>query len=151
MFLRIVLAGGGLLIALFIVLVMPEFIDVLNDFPAQLGIPVAIAMYLAALPFYYVLYETFRLIHYIDTNKAFSKRSVKSLKRIKYGAIALGGVYAFTTPFLWVMARMADAPGVFGFGLVITGAAIAVATFAAVMQLVLQSAVEMKKEHDLTV
>ena len=98
-----------------------------------------------------MLYQTFTLLRYIDANKAFSPRSITALKRIKYGAIVLSGLYAFATPFFYMMAQMADAPGILAIGLVITGSAVGVATFAAVLQLVLQSAVEMKKENDLTV
>ena len=51
-FLRIVLTTGGLFVLLFIILVMPELVEELITFPAGLYIPLLIAMYAAALPFY---------------------------------------------------------------------------------------------------
>jgi hypothetical protein len=41
-------------------------------------------LYAAAIPFYFALYQAFKLLSYIDGNKAFSELSVKALKNIKY-------------------------------------------------------------------
>lgn len=44
-------------------------------------------LYAAAIPFYFALYQAFKLLSYIDQNKAFSELSVRALKNIKYCAI----------------------------------------------------------------
>ncbi|MBP1933196.1 5'-3' exonuclease [Ammoniphilus resinae] len=41
---------------------------------------VLIDMYAAAIPFYFALYQAFRLLNYIDKNQAFLELSVKALK-----------------------------------------------------------------------
>jgi len=43
----------------------------------------------SALPFYFALYQAFRLLVYIDRNDAFSEASVKALKTIKHCAVAI--------------------------------------------------------------
>lgn len=43
-------------------------------------------LYAAAIPFYFALYQAFKLLTYIDRNKAFSELSVTALKNIKYCA-----------------------------------------------------------------
>lgn len=152
LFLRIVIALGGLFVLAFIVLVgsevIPEFIE---QTPSWFFMPVLGALFLSALPFYFVLFQTFKLLHYIDTNQAFSKLSVKALKLIKYAATVMAVLYAVILPLLYVAAQADDAPGLLAFGIVLTGTAIVVATFASVLQLVLQSAIAIKKENDLTV
>ena len=152
LFLRIVLTLGSLFVLAFIILVTPEFIDELVSYsPVWFHIPIIIGMYLAALPFYFAVYQTFKLLHYIDDNKAFSKLSVKALKKIKYAALILSAIYAAITPFFYIIAQAEDAPGVLMISLVITGAGLVVATFAAVIQMVLGQAINLKKENDLTV
>ena len=41
---------------------------------------VFINLYATAIPYYFALYQTFRLLNYIDKNNAFSELSVKALK-----------------------------------------------------------------------
>jgi len=150
--LRTALALGGLFVLAFIIFVMPEVSEALvESFPPSFYIPVLAAMYLAALPFYFVLYQTFKLLYYIDVKKAFSELSISALKKIKYASIVLAVLYVAILPLLYMMAQLEDAPGILAIGIVITGSAIVIATFSAVLQMVLQSAVEMKEENDLTV
>lgn len=150
--LRTALALGGLFVLAFIIFVMPEVSEALvESFPPSFYIPVLAAMYLAALPFYFVLYQTFKLLYYIDVKKAFSELSISALKKIKYASIVLAILYTSILPLLYGMARLEDAPGILAIGIVIAGSAFVIATFSAVLQMVLQSAVEMKEENDLTV
>src|SRR3989338_10509432 len=44
--------------------------------------------YLASIPFFVALYQAFKLLGYIGQNKVFSLSSVKTLRIIKYCAIA---------------------------------------------------------------
>jgi len=54
-------------------------------------------------------------------------------------------------PVLYFWAISDDAPGVFAIGLVFTFAGIVTATFAAVLQKLVQNRLEIKSENDLTV
>lgn len=146
------IGAGGLFVLAFFILVTPEVVeDLVTHTPNWFYLPVIIVMYAAALPFYFALYHTFTLLHFIDAGTAFSQHSVKALKNIKYAAIIIGALYGGIVPLLYILAKAADAPGVLAIGLVLSGTAFVVALFAAVLQSVLRSAIAMKKEHDLTV
>ena len=92
-----------------------------------------------------------KLLNYIDKNKVFSDASIKALKNIKYSAIAISLLYAAGMPYILYVADKDDAPGVVLIGLVIIFASFVIATAAAVFQRLVQSAVEIKSENDLTV
>ena len=114
-------------------------------------LPILLGMYIAAIPFFFALYQTLKLLIYIDKGEAFSDLSVKALKNIKYCAIAISALYAAIMPFIVYVADKDDAPGFTAFGLVIILASIVIATFAAVLQKLLQDALDIKSENDLTV
>jgi len=113
--------------------------------------PVLIGMYAAAIPFFFTLYQTLKLLSYIDQNKAFSELSVKALKNIKYCAVTISILYAGLIPLLIPIADADDAPGVVGFPIIIIFASIVIAVFAAVLQKLLKNAIDIKSENDLTV
>ncbi|WP_342512073.1 DUF2975 domain-containing protein [Sporosarcina sp. FSL K6-1522] len=108
-------------------------------------------MYAAAIPFYFALYQAFKLLSYIDNNHAFSDLSVKALKVIKYCAIAISLLYAVGMPLFYLIAEADDAPGIIVIGLVLIFASLVIAVFAAVLQKLLQEAIHIKSENDLTV
>ena len=113
--------------------------------------PALMGLYASALPFFFALYQAFQLLHFIDANNAFSAVSVHALRRIKYCAIAMSVLYAAGMPLVVVLSDLDDAPGGIVIGLAIVLAPLVVATFAAVLQKLVQNAVDMKAEHDLTV
>jgi hypothetical protein len=108
-------------------------------------------MYSAAIPFYFALYQAFKLLSYIDKNKAFSELSVKALKNIKYCAITISALYVVIIPFVYLVAEKDDAPGLIIIGMVPIFASMVVAVFAAVLQKLLKNAIDIKSEYDLTV
>ncbi len=110
-----------------------------------------IDLYAAAIPFYFALYQAFRLLSYIDQNNAFSELSVEALKKIKYCAITLSGVYVVGMPLFYLIAERDDAPGIILIGMVIIFASMVIAVFAAVLQRLLKEAIDIKSENDLTV
>ncbi len=114
-------------------------------------IPILVIMYATAIPFFIALVQALKLLGYIDKNTAFSPLSVKALKKIKYCAISIGVLYAAGLPFLFDVAEKDDAPGVVGFGLIFIFFSIVIAAFAAVLQKLLQNAIDLKAENDLTV
>ncbi|MBD0378598.1 DUF2975 domain-containing protein [Paenibacillus sedimenti] len=113
--------------------------------------PVLIGMFVSAIPFYIALYQAFRLLSYIDKNKAFSQISVKALKIIKYCAITISTLYVVMMPFVYLVAEKDDAPGLIIIGMVPIFASMVIAVFAAVLQRLLQEAIDIKSENDLTV
>ncbi|WP_445487458.1 DUF2975 domain-containing protein [Niallia sp. 03133] len=118
---------------------------------AHILYPIIIGMYVAAIPFYFALYQAFKLLTYIDKNEAFSELSVKTLKKIKYCAFAISTVYVVVLPFIYILAEKDDAPGVMLIGMVIIFASLVIVFFAAVLQRLLQEAINIKSENDLTV
>ena len=108
-------------------------------------------MYVSAIPFYFALYQAFKLLSYIDKNKAFSELSVKALKNIKYCAITISSLYVVVMPLFYLIAELDDAPGLILIGMVIIFASMVIAVFAAVLQRLLQEAIDIKSENDLTV
>lgn len=142
----------GLLVLAFCAILLPEITKEAADyFPTHLVYPVVILIYAAAIPFYVGLYQSLRLLRYIDQYNAFSDFAVTALKQIKYCAFTVCALYAACTPFLLYMADFDDAPGLLAIGIVISFAAFVVAVFAAVLQKLLKSAIEIKEENDLTV
>ena len=107
-------------------------------------------MYGAAVPFYFALYQAFNLLRYIDENTAFSELSVKALKNIKCCAITIIGLYVLGLPLFRFIAKKVDPPIVL-MGLIIIFASLVIAVFAAILQRLLQEAINIKSENDLTV
>ena len=113
--------------------------------------PILIGMYVPAIPFFIALYQAYKLLNLIDGNNAFSQMSVKALKNIKYCGIAISLLYAAGMPLIFRVADKDDAPGAVLIGLVIVFASIVVAVFAAVLEKLIQSGLDIKQENDLTV
>ncbi|KMT22516.1 DUF2975 domain-containing protein [Clostridium cylindrosporum] len=108
-------------------------------------------LYATAIPFYFALYQAFKLLSYIDKNKAFSELSVRALKNIKYCAITFSILYIIGMPLFYLIAEMDDAPGIIIIGLVIIFASAVIAVFAAVLQKLLKDAIDIKADNDLTI
>lgn len=108
-------------------------------------------LYVSAIPFFAALYQGLRLLHYIDKSTAFSESSVKALKNIKYSAIAMSISYLACIPLLFNIAEVDDAPGLGAIALAFTCAPLVIATFAAVLEKLLQNAISIKTENELTV
>jgi cytochrome bd-type quinol oxidase subunit 2 len=106
--------------------------------------------YIASISFFVALYQAFKLLGYIGRNEAFLQRSVKALRTIKQcGAMIIGFV---AVAVLWIMLSDSDdrAGGVF-VGTMIAFASLIVTVAAAVFERLLQNAVDIKSENDLTV
>lgn len=112
---------------------------------------VLIDLYAAAIPFYFALYQAFKLLSYIDKNKAFSELSVRVLKNIKYCAITISSLFVVGMPLFYLIAEKDDAPGIIVIGMVLIFASMVIAVFAAVLQKLLKEAIDIKSENDLTV
>jgi hypothetical protein len=113
--------------------------------------PIVVGLYVSILPFFGALYQSFKLLRYIDKSQAFSELSVKALQKIKYCALAFSGLYVVVLPFVFMVAQLDDAPGLVIVGMVPIFASLVIAVFAAVLQRLLQEAIDIKSENDLTV
>ena len=113
--------------------------------------PILLGMYVPAIPLFFALYQALKLLSNIDKNKAFSDLSVSALKNIKYCAITISALFAAGMPYVFLVGDKDDAPGVIVLGLVIVFASVVIATFAAVLQKLIQNALDIKSENDLTV
>lgn len=108
--------------------------------------------YAASIAFFVALYKAFRVIGYIGQNKVFSSQSVKALRSIKYCAIILAICIAGAGLFIRLFHDKDDDPaGFLALCFVTTFVSVVVATAAAIFEKILQNAVDMKSENDLTI
>ncbi|HDR7913527.1 DUF2975 domain-containing protein [Bacillus pretiosus] len=112
---------------------------------------VLINLYATVIPFYFALYQAFKLVSYIDKGNAFSKLSVRALKKIKQCAITICVLYVVGMPLFYLIAERDDAPGIIIIGMILIFASMVIAVFAAVLQRLLKDAIDIKSENDLTV
>jgi len=113
--------------------------------------PIFLGMCIAAIPFFFGINQALNLLEYIDRNEAFSDLSVKALRKIKLNALVISAMYAAGMPYIVYVADIDDAPGVIFIGLILVAAPIAIAVFAAILQQLFESAMNIKSENDLTV
>lgn len=108
-------------------------------------------VYGASIVFFVALYQAFRLLGYVGQNKTFSQASVRALRIIKRCAVALIGFVALAAVFILLFGDKEDRPPGIFMSLLAAFGSIVVATAAAMFERILQSAVDIKSEHDLTV
>ncbi|EFH80302.1 DUF2975 domain-containing protein [Ktedonobacter racemifer] len=113
--------------------------------------PFIIYGYMASIPFFVVLYQAFKLLNLIDADKAFSQGAVNILKNMKFASLSLIGFIALAEFYIRFFAHGDDPAGPTALGILASFAAIVIATAAAVFQKLLQNAVDIKSENDLTV
>ncbi|MFJ7511495.1 DUF2975 domain-containing protein [Peribacillus simplex] len=154
LFLKIAVILIGIPVLALCIFVVPEIANFAAElYPdmTYLKYLILIDLYASAIPFYFALYQAFKLLSYIDKNKAFSELSVRALKTIKNCAITISVLYVAGMPLFYLMAEMDDAPGIILIGMVVIFASMVIAVFAAVLQRLLQEAIDIKSENDLIV
>lgn len=108
--------------------------------------------YATAIPFFVALYKAFRLLGYIGRNKVFSSDAVKALKSIKYCAIVTSVLIVGAGIYIKITHDKADDPaGFIAMCMLTSFVSIVVATAAAIFERILQNAIDMKSENDLTI
>ena len=152
----VILVGIAALAVCFILL--PELAreeTVSNPESASLTLPFLTAAYIVSTPFFVALYQAFKLLYYIDTNKAFSKESIQALRAIKICAIIFSILFvlAAVLGIGWVRSidPREEVTFVFTIVFIFTFISGVIAVFVAVLQKLLADAVEMKSENDLIV
>ncbi|HDR4866833.1 DUF2975 domain-containing protein [Bacillus cereus] len=140
-----------LAMCIFLVPKIGAFVAELYPDIAYIKYLVFINLYATAIPYYFALYQAFKLLNYIDKNNAFSELSVQALKNIKYSALAISVLYVLGMPLFYLVAERDDAPGIIIIGMIMIFASMVIAVFAAVLQRLLKDAIDIKSENDLTV
>ncbi len=148
MFARGIIFSMGLVVLALCIFLLPAGIR--SDITGYYR-PLLLGMYVPAIPFFIALYQTLKLLRYIDNHQAFSPLSVKALKGIKYCGISISALYAASMPYIAYVADRDDAPGVVAIGLVIVFVSCVIAVFAALLQKLVQNAMDIKSENDLIV
>ena len=106
--------------------------------------------YAASIPFFVALFQAFKLLGYIGRNEIFSPGSVRALRNIKYCALTIIGFVAISVVFM-IGGDREDRPGGLFMRILVAFPSIVVATAAAIFERILQNAVDIKSENDLTV
>jgi hypothetical protein len=151
-FLRVVLVLFGIG-ALVLLLLEPHFEGRnahATPFEIYFKDPFLAYAYIGSIPFFVGLYQAFKVLGFAGRNKEISPPAVKSVRTIKFCAIALMGFVAIGIVII-ILSDSDDHAGGVVMGLVIFFAAVVVATATAVLERTLQNAVDLKSESDLTV
>jgi len=107
-----------------------------------------VGAYVMAVLFFVALYQAFKLLTYIDGNKAFSELSVRALRHIKHSAITISLLMVAGIAAVMVLSAGTgeDIAGIVMMGLIFTFASTVFAAIAAVLQSQVQKAIETKSE-----
>ena len=108
-------------------------------------------LYAAALAFLDALVQAFRLLRLIDQQIAFSVASHQRIRHIRRDALAIAGCFSLLLPVVYFVADLDDAPGLIVVGLSFVFLALVVAAFARILEKLLDQAISLKADVDLTV
>ena len=90
--------------------------------------PFIIYIYIAFIPFFVGLYQTFKILGYIEENKAFSQNTVKSLRNIKKCALIFMVFIVAAASFIAITVKDDDPAGFIALCIITTVASLIVAT-----------------------
>jgi hypothetical protein len=113
--------------------------------------PFIIYGYIASIPFFVALSQAFKLLGYVEKNIMFSQTAVRAVRTIKYCAIAIPVFIIIGEAYIILSANGDDFAGPVALGSYATFASIVIATAVAIFERLLQNAVDIKSENDLTV
>jgi hypothetical protein len=113
--------------------------------------PFLVLVYVGSIPFFAALYQAFKILGYAGQNKIFSKAAVKALRTIKYCALAIIGFVVVEEIFIMLNHGNDDEAGGVFMGILIAFGSIVIAVAAAMVERILQNAVDIKSENDLTI
>ena len=115
--------------------------------------PFLALVYAGSIPFFVALYQAFRALGYVGRSQVFSPEVVQALRIIRYCALAIIGFVVVEEIVILVMNNGDnDNPGApILLGALVAFPSIVVAAVAAMFERILQNAVDLKTENDLTV
>src|SRR3954465_5228923 len=100
--------------------------------------PFIIYIYIGSTPFFVGLYQAFKLLNFIDANKAFSQGAVNTLRNMKFASLSLIGFIVLGLFYIRFFAHGDDPAGPTMLGIIVSFAVAVIATAAAVFQKLLQ-------------
>ncbi len=103
---------------------------------------IVIGLYATTVPFFVALWQGFKLLSFIDEEKAFSDVSVRALGTIQHCATIIAILYIGGVPLLFPIADADDAPGLILIGMVIACAPVVIAVFTSMLKKLLQGAID---------
>jgi hypothetical protein len=113
--------------------------------------PFLVYIYLGSLPFFYGLYQAFKLLGYVDRGQAFSPNAHQAVRRIKYCALAVTAFIVGAEAYIMFGVVDDDRAGAVAMGMLAIFVCLLTAAAAVLLERTLQSGVELQSEHDLTV
>jgi len=152
LFLQVAIICVGVLALAFLAVGLYFLIrEPINEEYDHIAYPIITGVYLLAFPFEFALCRAYNILTYVNRGTAFSELSVRALQHIKYCAFINGVILASLMPFFYLLAQMDDAPGIIVFASIPVFAAFGIGVFAAVLQMLLHEALEIKRENELTI
>jgi hypothetical protein len=97
------------------------------------------------------LYQAFQILGYVRHKKSFSQATVNAFRAIKYCALVFIGFIVGAEAYLLIVRPGDDIAGGVAMGLLLIFTTVTTATAAALFEKLLQNAVDLKSENDLTV
>jgi hypothetical protein len=113
--------------------------------------PFIIYIYLTSIPFFVGLYQAFKLLNLIEANKTFSQAAINTLKHMKHASLSLIGFIMLALTYIRFMGQGDDPAGPTMLGILVSLAVAVIGAAAAVFQKLLENAIKIKSENDLTV
>jgi hypothetical protein len=113
--------------------------------------PFLAVVYIGAIPFFVALYQVFKALGYVRQNKTFSQATAKALRIIKYCAMIIIGFVVIEEIFIMLNHGSDDPAGGVFVGVLIALGSIVIATVATILERILQNALDIKSENELTV
>lgn len=114
--------------------------------------PFIIYGYLISVAFFIALYKAFRLLGYVGNNKVFTADAVGALKSIKFCAIAAGIMIALAGIYIKFNHHPDDDPaGFLAMCMIAIFMSGVFATAAGIFEKILQNAIDLKSDNDLTI
>jgi hypothetical protein len=106
--------------------------------------------YVASISFFMALYQAFRVLGYAGRNKVFTPAAVNAVRKIKLCAIAIIAFVA-VGEIVFILPLSDDRPAGLFMGMLVAFGSIVIATAAAMSERILQNALDIKVENELTV
>lgn len=153
-FLKCSLIGIGGLVGLLCVTILPTiYYQWSYEFPeiAYVRLPMVIGLGLTAVAFFTAVYQSWRLLDFIDSGVTFSAQSVQALEIIGYAALIVAALYVAGMPVVYHIAQSEDAPGLIVYAALFIGIPLTIAVFSHLVKRLLTQVIIMKSENDLTV
>ncbi len=108
-------------------------------------------VYIGSIPFFVALYQTIKGLGYVGQNKTFSQATVGVLRIIRYCAMIILGFIIAGEAYLFIIRPGDDIAGGVFMGLLIIFGSGMVAIVAKMFEQIVQNAVDIKIENELTV